>query len=161
MPDSRPLTLRIAQKKDFAILNRILFLLVLLSFLLSPQPVALTSLAALGIGIAWIAHAGYIYRANNHISDAKLTLIIFMDGRVRLDSICGGVVEGFMNGQQWCTHRVAVLRIATGGETQKLIILSGHQATDEYRRLNVWLRQNIFADTSDKLVSAGLPASRV
>ena len=49
--------------------------------------------------------------------------------------------EGFLDGQQWCTRRIAVLKVATGSKTQNLVVLSGQQATDEYRRLKVWLRQ--------------------
>lgn len=137
MADTNTLTLRIAGKKDFAVLNRILFLLVILSTTLSPQPVLLTIFAILLIGAGWISRI----LCFSKVIDAELTLIIFSDGRVSLNSGCGDMDEGFLDGQQWCTRRIAVLKVATGSKTQNLIVLSGQQATDEYRRLKVWLRQ--------------------
>jgi len=137
MVNNRSLTLSIAGKKDFAILNRILFLLVVLAAALSPQPVILTILAVLLIGAGWTSGILYFSKVN----DLELILVIFADGRIRLSSSCGNIVEGFLDGQQWCTRRIAVLRVTTGSKTQNLIVLSGQQAPDEYRRLNVWLRQ--------------------
>jgi len=137
MVNNRSLTLSIAGKKDFTVLNRILFLLVVLAAALSPQPVILTILAVLLIGAGWTS--GILYFSK--VTDLELILVIFADGRIRLSSSCGNIVEGFLDGQQWCTRRIAVLRVTTGSKTQNLIVLSGQQAPDEYRRLNVWLRQ--------------------
>ena len=75
------------------------------------------------------------------VNEVELILVIFADGRIRLSSNCGKIEAGFLDGQQWCTGRIAVLRVTTGSKTQNLIVLSGQQATDEYRRLNVWLRE--------------------
>jgi len=142
MQDNRPLSLRIAGKKDFAIPIRALFSLVLLSAVLSPQPVALTLLVLLLIGARRISHI----LCFSKVYDIELTLSICADGRVRLYTACENVVEGCLDGQQWCTQRLAVLKIATGGETRNLLVLPRQQATDEYRRLSMWLRQSIFSD---------------
>ena len=137
MAEKESLTLKIAERKDFAGLNRILFLLVVTSAALSPLPVYLTVFTVLLVGAGWIAHILCFSKVNG----IKLTLVIFADGQICLCSGCGDVVKGFLDGQQWCTHRIAVLTIATGSKTQNLIVLSGQQAPDEYRRLKVWLRQ--------------------
>lgn len=151
MLHNRYLTLRIATKKDFSILIRVLFLLILLSAVLSPQPVALTLIAALLIGTGWISRTlGF-----SKVDDMETTLSIFADGRVSLSPACGNVVEGCLDGQQWCTQRLSVLRISTGDGVRNLIVLSRQQATDEYRRLNVWLRRNIFSNTDLLLKSEG------
>ena len=136
MENKRSLTFRVAGKKDFVILNRVLFAMVMLSAALSPQPLLLTLLTILLIGTACVLRILCFSKVN----DVELTLIIFADGRVRLSSNCGNIVEGFLDGQQWCTRRMSVLRVATDCKTQNLIILSRQQAPDEYRRLNMWLR---------------------
>ncbi len=137
MVNKSTLTLRIAGQKDFAVLNRILFLLVILSALLSPQPILLTIFVVLMTGAGWAS--GILCFSKVNI--VELTLVIFADGRIRLSSGCGNIVEGFLDGQQWCTRRIAVLKVATGSKTQNLIVFSGQQSPDVFRRLNVWLRQ--------------------
>jgi len=137
MENKDTLTLRIAGKKDFAVLNRILFLLIILSALLSPQPILLTIFVISVTGAGWAT--GIL--CFSKVDVVELTLVIFTDGQVRLSSDCGNIYEGFLDGQQWCTRRIAVLRIATECKTQNLIVLSGQQTPDEYRCLKVWLRQ--------------------
>lgn len=137
MTDKRSLTLTVAGKKDFAILNRMLFLLAVISAALSPQPVLLTIFVLLLIGTGWTSGILCFSKVN----DVELTLVIFAGGQVSLSSNCGYIVEGFLDGQQWCTRRIAVLRITTESKTQNLIVLSGQQTPDEYRCLKVWLRQ--------------------
>jgi len=137
MADRRSLTLKIAAKKDFVILNRVLLLLVVLSVLLSPQPLMLTIFVGLLLGAGCISRTLCFSKVN----DVELILVIFSDGRISLGSDCGDIEEGFLDGQQWCTRRIAVLRVATESKTQNLVVLSGQQAPDEYRRLNVWLRE--------------------
>ena len=137
MANRKPLTLSLAGKKDFVVLNRILFMLVLLSATLSPQPIALTILAVLFIGAGCVSSI----LCFSNVNSVELSLVVFADGQVKLNSSCGNVVEGFLDGQQWCTRRITVLRITTGSKTQNLVVLPGQQSPDEYRRLNVWLRQ--------------------
>jgi len=137
MAEKESLRLKIAGKKDFSVLNRTLFLLAVISATLSPQPLLLTIFVLLVTGAGWAAGTLCFSKVN----DVELTLVIFAGGQVRLSSNCGDIVEGFLDGQQWCTHRIAVLRIATESKTQNLIVLSGQQTPDEYRCLKVWLRQ--------------------
>ena len=137
MAKKESLTLRIAAKKDFAVLNRMLFLLAVVSAALSPQPVLLVIFTVLVIGAGCVSRTLCFSKVNG----VELTLVIFSDGRIDLGSSCGNIDEGFLDGQQWCTHRIALLRITTESKTQNLIVLSGQQTPDEYRRLKVWLRQ--------------------
>ncbi len=141
MMNSRPLSLSVAEKKDFDLPVRILGLLVLYSAALSPQPVAMTLLVILLLGAGWIA--GTLRYSN--ICGREVTLTLFPDGQARLSSDDKTVVEGIVQGRFWCTQWLTILSIATQNKSQNLLLLSGQQTTGEYRRLSVWLKQNIFA----------------
>ena len=139
MPHNRPLRLKLASKKDFATAIRVLYGLIAVAVVLSPQPVVLTLSLLLFFGMAWIGRILGLYNVPN----TNMTLIIFPDGHVRLKSDCEDKIEGFLVGQQWCINRLAVLRINNGGTIKKLLILSAQQhSQDDYRRLNMWLRQD-------------------
>ena len=131
------LTLRVAGKKDFAVLNRLLLLLALLAAALSPQPFALTLLVAMFIG------AGCFLRTlNSHnVHDVKLMQINIADNRIKLHSNCGNSGGAYLHKQYWCTRWFTVLRVSIAGNTQNQIILSGQQSAEDFRCLNVWLRQ--------------------
>jgi len=149
MPDNRPLTLRVANKSDFAVAVRVLGLLALLAALLSPRPV-LTSIAIILLfGAGWGAYILGIFK----IDRKKWTLLVFSDGQLRLESNGKDSVGGFFEGQQWCTHWLAILRTRVGGTTQKLLILSTQQANDDFRRLNMWLRQDFCSGNRGNRVS--------
>ncbi len=148
-----PLILRVANKKNFVIPLRVLFLLVVLSAALSPQPVLLILLTLLFFGAEYLAHILGFYKVNI----VELTLTLSPDGRVSLESGCKekDIVAGFLDGQQWCTHQFAVLRMVKGDTVHKLLILSSQQqTTHDFRRLNMWLRQDLFASTKNKKISA-------
>jgi hypothetical protein len=138
MPHNSSLTLRISTRKDFDKPVCLLFLLVMLSAVISPQPVLLTSLAILIFGAGWVARTLGFFNTNN----VELISVIFPDGSVRLKSNCGDTVRGVLDGQQWSTGQLAVIRVVVAGSVRKLIILSSQQrGTGDFRRLNMWLRQ--------------------
>ena len=90
----------------------------------------------------------------SHVNRDQLTLIIFPDGRVRLESMLEDTIEGCLETRQWCTRHAAVIRIISGRETYRLVALSIQQEKPEnFRRLNMWLRQNFYPD------ARGEPAS--
>ena len=153
MPHNRPLILKVANRKDFTLLTFILFILVMVSAALSPQAVLLIflGLVVFGAYTLWISN----------INDVKLMSVIFPDGQIRLGSDLEPEIEGFLSGQQWCTHHFAILRYITGGKCRYLVLLSAQQNADDYRRLNVWLRQDFCNDTANKKVSASWPAKWV
>jgi hypothetical protein len=149
MPHNRPLTLKVANRKDFIVPIGILFVLTVISALLSPEPFLLTILVLLLFGAGW-----FIYILDFHkVNDVKLILVIFPDGRVRFESGQETEIIGFLNGQQWYTRGVAILRITTQGKQQYLAVLSAQQKADEFRRLKVWLRQDFCSGSGDKQVS--------
>jgi hypothetical protein len=148
MQQNRPLTLRVAKRRDFAAATRILGLLILLAALLSPQPVLMLILVFLLCGAGWGTHAlGF-----HEINCQKRKLVVFPDGQIRLEFDCKNPAGGFLDGQQWCTHRFALLRIRVGGSICNLPILSSQQQVDDIRRLNMWLRQDFYNGTSEKPV---------
>ena len=136
----KPIKFRVANKRDFVFSFFVLFLLVMLSAGLSPQPFFVTLLTVLFFGAVWL-----IYRLDTHnINTLNLTSVIFPDGRVKLISSRNDIIEGFLDSQQWCTHWLAVLRVVNGGSIHRFVILSAHQQqADDFRRLNMWLRQNV------------------
>lgn len=148
MPFNRPLTLEVANRKDFTILIGILFVLSVVSSLLSPQPVLLTISVLLVFGAGWLVGILDFSKVN----EVKLILIISPDGRVRLESDQKLKTEGILSGQQWCTHHVAILRYTARGKQQNLVLLSMQQNVDEFRRLKVWLRQDFCSDIGAKPV---------
>ena len=149
MPYNQPLTLKVANRKDFATPIGVLSVLTIVSALLSPQPMLLTTLMLLLFGAGW-----FIYILDfTKVNDVKFILVISPDGRVRLESGQEPDIVGFLSGQQWCTHHVAVLRYTARGKQQYLLVLSAQQNTDEFRRLKVWLRQDFCSDIGEKPVS--------
>ena len=140
MAHDKPIKLRVANKRDFVFPFCVLFLLVVLSAGLSPLPFIVTLLALLVFGTLWL-----IYTLDLHnVNTLNLTSVIFPDGHVQLISNRDDTIEVFLDSQQWCTHWLAVLRVVNGGSIHRLVILSIHQQqADDFRRLNMWLRQNI------------------
>lgn len=141
MLNNRPLWLKVAGKKDFDIPISILSLLILYAAAASPQPVAMTLLVILLLGAGWVLDTLYYSNIRNNV----VALTLFPDGRVTLICADKTVVQGSVEGRSWCTRWLTVLSIATQGKSRNLLVLSGRQATDEYRRLMVQLRQNMFA----------------
>ena len=141
MSHNVPLNLTVADAKDFGVPLGIFSLLVLLSAALSPRPILLTSLALLFLLAGWCVHILDFSKA----SFGKLTTVIFPDGEVRFQSKCRNTIGGVLVGQQWSTHRLAVLRIRTNGVTRNLLILAAQQRkADDFRRLHMWLQQDFY-----------------
>jgi hypothetical protein len=138
MSYNNPIRLTVASRRDFVIPVGLLMLLAVLAALLSSQPALLTVLV---FATGWsIFTLGF-----SKVNESKLILIIFADGRVGLESSDKDTIEGFLDGQQWCTHQVAVLRVADGDSLRRLVIRSARQQNaDDFRRLNMWLRQDFF-----------------
>ena len=146
MSYNKPIRLTVANRRDFIIPMGLLVLLAVLSALLSPHPYLMTVFTVLILCAGW----GIFALGFPNINNTNLTLIIFTDGRVELKSAHKDTIEGFLDGQQWCTHRVAVLRVADGESLRRLVILSVQQQnSDNFRRLNMWLRQDFFNQKSE------------
>ena len=88
---------------------------------------------------------------NNPVSD----LVVFPDGRVKLKFAAKDqqTMDGFMDGRQWCTQKLAVLRVVTDTKMHNLVIFDAQQSGgDDFRRINMWLRQNFYDDTDARKV---------
>ena len=124
--------------RDVRVPFAILLVLLLIAAALSTHPVLLTSVLFVLFAVGWGGLILGFYKVNLE----NLLLIIYSDGRVRVKSgneSAGGVLIG----QQWCIHPFAILRIGTEKMTQNLLVLSAQQKnTDDFRRLNMWLKQD-------------------
>ena len=149
MPHNRPLTLKIANRKDFSFLTGLLFVLAVVAALLSPWPAVLTLCVIILFGAGRFSHTLDFSKVN----EVKSILTILPDGRVSLESDRGSKSNGFLTGQQWCIQHLAVLRYTSEGKQRHLLVLSAQQNADEFRHLKVWLRQEVCTDTGEKPVS--------
>ena len=146
---NQPIRLKVSARKDFILVYCLLNGLLIGAALLSPYPLLLTGVVILLSGAAWLVFTLNFSKTNN----VELISVIFADGQVRLESNREETFESFLDGQQWCTHRLAVLRISNGETTRRLIICSSQQkGADDFRRLNMWLRQGLCDNTRTKQV---------
>lgn len=149
MRHNKPIRLKVSNSGDFLLPVQLLNFLLVPAALLSPYPVLLTLGAVLFIGAGWAARTLKFPKSNN----IELTSVIFPDGKVRLESDGEEMVTGSLDGQQWCTRWFAVLRYSNGKTVRKMLIRPSQQAgTDDFRRLSMWLRQNLFSNTRARRV---------
>ena len=146
---NRPVILRVSNTNDFVLPFGLLNLLLVIAALISPYPVVLTLAVIVFASIGWRGSILEFSKSNN----VKLSLVVFPDGRVRLESGRADTIEGFLDAQQWSTTWFAVLRVVDGDRIRKLLIRSDHQQSkDDFRRLNMWLRQDLYTSTWTKQV---------
>ena len=146
---NQPIRLKISNSGDLLLPVCLLNLLLVPAALLSPHPVFLTSGAILIVCAGWITRTLKSPKTNR----VELTSVIFPDGKVRLESNQVEMVTGFIDGQQWCTRWFAVLRFSNGNTIRKMIIRSSQQhGAEDFRRLNMWLRQELFSNTRARQV---------
>jgi|GEM_PF-1411132 len=149
MLHNRPVKLKVSTGMDFALPVRLLNSMVVIAALLSPHPLLLTVPVALVLWAGWVRQRKGLFKTKS----SELISIIFPDGHVRLESKREVIFEGFLNGQQWCSRRLTVLRICNEDSTRKLVIQSAkQQVADDFRRLNMWLRQDLCNNTRGKQV---------
>lgn len=141
-----PIKLKVSNSDDWVLP---VYLLLVPAALLSPYPLLLTMGAILFAGAGWMIRTIKCAKSNC----VELTSVIFPDGQVRLESFGEGQVVGFLDGQQWCTRWFAVLRVSNGSTIHKMIIRSSQQqGPGDFRRLNIWLRQDLFSNNRPKQV---------
>jgi hypothetical protein len=144
MHHNKPIKLTVANREQFVLPAFVLNLMLVVAALLSPYPVLMTIGAMLIGGAGWVKHTLEKSKTNR----LQLTSVIFADGQVRLESGQEDKTAGFLNGQQWCTRWLAVLRVTKSDTTRHVVILSSQQRrADDFRRLNMWLRQGLFSST--------------
>lgn len=134
-----PIRLKVSKRSDFFPPVCALYLLALVAALIGPSPVMSIAVAGSVFLVAWIAFILDFSKSNNNV---ELTSVIFPDGEIQLESGKRRLFVGVLNGRQWCTRHLAVLRIMALDGSRSLVILPGRQRdADEFRRLSVWLRQ--------------------
>ncbi len=138
MPHNRPLILKVADRKDFLVPGLLVSVLILVSALLSAQPVPMTAFVIAFLVAGWTIFTVGLTKTNN----MKLTASICMDSSIEIKSDQETKTEGVLGGHQWCNRQFAVLRYISAGKRHNLVILSEQQDVDDYRRLLVWLRQD-------------------
>jgi hypothetical protein len=110
-------------------------------------------MAMLAISVCALGWGAYILGFFKVESDES-TLVIFTDGRVRLESGSNNAGGGMLEGQQWSTRHLAFLRVVVEGRARHFLVLAFRQRhADDYRRLLMWLRQGI-CEASKRRVSA-------
>lgn len=156
MTHKYPIKLNILDSELASVVFPVCIFLLAIPALMNSQVVLAIALLVLALNFKWIESILRFSKVSSvsHVNRDKLTLIIFPDGRVRLESMLEDTIEGRLETRQWCTRHAAVIRIISGRETYRLVALSIQQEKPEnFRRLNMWLRQNSYRD------ARGEPAS--
>jgi hypothetical protein len=149
MPHNQSLKLKVAGRKDFLVPALLISVLILISAIISPQPLLMTLFVTLLLGVGW-----YLFTLSfSQMTGEQLTSIIFPDGSVTLESTGNIKIEGVVDGQQWCTSKFAVLKIVTTSKHQRLVVLAMQQNAGDYRRLMVWLRQDLLLKSEGRVQS--------
>jgi len=144
MLNNTPIRLKVSNREDSSLPLCFFSLLIVLAALFSAYPLFLTAAAILLIGAGWVAGTLKLFKTMNE----ELTSVIFPDGRVQLESNQEATIDTFLDTQQWCTRWFAVLRVSNGNKTRKLVVRSARQQNaDDFRRLNMWLRQDFCNNT--------------
>ena len=146
MPYNRPLKFTVANRRDFSAFVYGLFVIAIISAVLSPHPLPLVFLTTLLFGVGWFR----VTLGFSELGEVKLISVIFPTGRLTIESNAEHIIEGFLCGQQWCTHHAAVLRYKTEEGIKRVVILSRQQSVDDYRRLKVCLQQNFCNDANKR-----------
>jgi hypothetical protein len=149
MLQNEPIKLKVSAKREFFLPVYALYMLIITAGLLSPHPILLTILAMVLFGATWASPILDFAKSN----EVELILVVFPDGWARLEFDRKVKIEGFLQGQQWCTRRLAVIQVADGGRRRKLIIgASSQNNADDFRRLHMWIRQGLYNNTGVKQV---------
>jgi len=147
MTHSRSLTLSVLRNSDITVATGVLCGLALFAAILGPRPLLMSIAIILICTTGWGAYILGFSKIRSEYS----AVIIFPDGQIRLESGDKDATGGLLDGQQWSTRYFAVLRVKLAGETRYLPVLSRQQRSDEYRRLMMWLRQDVCRGASDKM----------
>jgi hypothetical protein len=136
-----PIKLKITNRMDLLPFVLALYVLAFTGVIVNPMPVSSVAAVAVVSVAAWIGYILDFSKSNNNV---ELTSVIFPDGKIQLESGQGRVFVGVLNGQHWCISHLAVLRIIDRKRIRNLVILRGQgRNADEFRRLRVWLRQDL------------------
>lgn len=145
MMQSRALTLSVVRESDYVSAAGALCGLGLLAAILSPRPLLMSVTVIFICAMGW---AAYILGFSKFRSE-DLTVTVFPDGQIRLESDGKDATGGLLDGQQWSTRFFAVLHVKTADGNRYLPVLSRRQQADDFRRLLMWLRQDFCRGARD------------
>ena len=149
MSHKQQIKLNILTRKHWLFAVRVLLLLAIISASVNSQFAFAMALLVIVVKLEWIADRLSFFK----VSESKLTLIIFPDGEVRLESN-ENTIEVFLGRQQWFTNHVAVIQVIDGGKARNLFVLSTQQENQQdFRRFNMWIRQDFYRDATGVQVS--------
>ena len=149
MPHNRPLKFRVAGRQEFLKPAILVSIMVLISALASPRPIAMTIAVGLLLGAGWVLF-NFKY---SETTDVQPTLVILPDGLIKMKSNGNLNIEGVFGGQQWCNSQFSVLRIVTANKQHCVVLFSAQQNATDYRRLMVWLRQDLLLKNEERVKS--------
>jgi hypothetical protein len=150
MPSNSPIILDILPSGVWAFVISVFLFLTAMSLVQASHPGLALALFLIALGFVRISSILGLFE----IKKGKLTLVIFADGQLRLSFANKIKIEGFLGPQQWCTSHAAVLKVFIGGKARNLVVFSALQKNkNDYRRLMMWLRQDIYRDTEGVQVS--------
>jgi hypothetical protein len=139
MPHNRAMTLRVAGRNECVLPALFVSVLILSSAIFSSQPMTMTIVMVLLLGAAWWLFTQKL----SQTTYVDLTSIISPNGFVKIESDGYTKFEGVLRGQQWCNSQFAVLKFVAAGTNHRFVLLSAQQNAADYRRLLVWLRQDL------------------
>lgn len=88
------------------------------------------------------------------VAGKQSRLLIFEDASVQCRFGNGVILRGFLEQQQWCTSKIAVLKVSMEGKIYHFAAFSLQQTeNDSFRRLNTWLRHDFYRDSGGLQVS--------
>lgn len=155
MSHNSQIQLNVFESNNTYVLYPACLLILAITLLINAQPFLSAILFLMVFNfkrLSYILHITNVCGFNN-VTENKLTLIIFPDGRVRLESKGKDKLEGFLDSKQWCTRHAAIIRIKTDEKLHNVVVLSKQQNNPgNFRRLNMWLRQNFYPGARDEMV---------
>lgn len=143
-----PLTLRPSQK--LAVLLVVVHAAI--GFMLSLLPLS----SWLRSGVALLLFASAVLAVRRHAllrGPRAITMLAFTDsGQVSIGHRDGSWQTGRILGSSTVGALLTVLNIAAGGRSVHVVLLGDSLGADDFRRLRVWLRWGVRADTEDVAV---------
>ena len=140
MPHRSQLRLDVASPRDITAVIFSLCGLALVAAFLGPRPLIMSLVAFIVCAAGWGAYILQIPKVEGRVT----SLVVFADGRIRLESGSNDASGGTLEGQQWSTRYFAFLRVVVGNRARHFLVLSFRQRhADDYRLLLMWLQQGI------------------
>lgn len=138
MAHKQTLAMTVATRRDFEILVRLVFVLMLLAGLISSHPLILLTFNTCFL-LAALQIPSMVF-ANTPLENC--TVHVTRDGQLSFTPSHSRPDTGELKGSQWCTRHMAILRYRSGNAVRHLVLIAARQSPESFRQLSVWLRHN-------------------